>query len=374
MNEINWWNLNIYDQELSKKISSCLQEKNLSYGQVGNRLENKIKDILNVKHVMLCSSGSTALLIALKSINLPPNSEIIIPNITFQATANAVIMAGHIPILHDCNEETGLLNIKGLEEKINNQTKAIIPVHINGRCCDIDAIKNITNKFSIKIIEDAAQAFYCKSKDNYAGTSGDIGCFSLSVTKFVTSAQGGIVVTNNDELFENMKKFLFHDAKINNNTRTFNDLGFNFRLTDIQSTIAEYQIDRIQERKTIFANIYNWYKEKLQKSKKFNLIDYNTENNFPIWIEVKTDYLNEAIHFFKDKKIEINLPDTPLNHSKYLQKWNNSTYESSENFSKGRLILPSGPDISKDQYNILEKSLHEFENIHIDRNEKVWTL
>ena len=136
---INWWNLKLNERHLNY-INEAFLNRKLSYGSYGKLLEKKIAELFKVKHCLLTTSGSTALLVALKSILIKENDEVIIPNRTFQATANAVCLAGAKVIIADVKAENGLIDIKSIENLINIKTKAIMPVHLNGRACDM---KNI---------------------------------------------------------------------------------------------------------------------------------------------------------------------------------------------------------------------------------------
>ena len=130
-------------------------------------------------------------------IQLKKGDEVILPSMTFAATANAVIHAGGVPIFADCKIETMNIDINDIERKITKKTKAIIPVHFAGRPCEMDKIMLIAKKFNLKVIEDCAHAIETKYNGKFAGTFGDIGCLSFYVTKNLTTGEGGALITNN---------------------------------------------------------------------------------------------------------------------------------------------------------------------------------
>ncbi len=239
MKKISFWETDVgnKDYKYQKKIFS------LNYpneGEYVKKLEDKVKKILQVKFCTALPSGTSAMFVALKILNLKSDDEVIVPNITFAATANAVSMAGAKVVLVDANTETLNIDIHDLKKKINKKTKVIMPVHISGRSCDMTNIIKIAKKKKIKVIEDAAEAFLSKNKKKYLGTIGDMGCFSLSPNKIFTSGQGGLLVTNNKKYFDKIKVFKTQGRV--GITSGGDDLhiskGGNFKLSNISAGLA----------------------------------------------------------------------------------------------------------------------------------------
>jgi perosamine synthetase len=192
----------INHKEVGLIIKESLKAGLPNEGYLTKIFEKKISKIINVKHVIATTSGTISLFLALKSLDVKDKDEVLIPNITFAATANAVTLTGAKPVLVDVNKDNILIDINQLKKKISKKTKAIIAVHVSGRGSNIEELKKISKKYKIKLIEDAAEAFISKSHKKYLGTFGDLGCFSFSPPKIITTGQGGVIVTNNTKLFK----------------------------------------------------------------------------------------------------------------------------------------------------------------------------
>ena len=206
---IHWWNLKLEKKDFLN-LKSAFDQKKISYNSVGLSLEKEICSLFKSRFALVTTSGSVSLLIALKALGLKAGDEVIVPNRTFQATANAVHFLGASVKLVDVRASDGLIDPEEVKKNITVKTKAIIAVHLNGRAAPVEQIKRIIGKKNISIIEDTAQAFASKHDGKFLGTSGDIGCFSFGVTKFLTSGQGGALITNSETIYIEANKFIFH--------------------------------------------------------------------------------------------------------------------------------------------------------------------
>lgn len=355
---INWWNLNLGDHHENNLIDA-FRNKKLSYNSIGKTLEKKIAELFKVKHCLLTTSGSTSLLVALKSLNIGEGDEVIVPNRTFQATANAVCLAGAKVKLVDVSAVDGLIDVNLIENQINSKTKAILPVHLNGRACDMKSILKIAEKHNLFVIEDTAQAFMSSSQNRLLGSFGDVGCFSLGVTKFITSGQGGFLITNSDSIYEHASKYIFHSAT-GTDLKEFNDFGFNFRLSDLLSSLALADFENIDTKRSKYLDNYERYNEKLQNIKTLSLIrSKTTEGEVPIWIEILSENRDELFSFLKKHNIESVKFYPSLHRSSYLGHQDIS-FPQSEKFEKKGLILPCGPDISTQQIDRVIEKIREF--------------
>ncbi|MEO6302333.1 MAG: DegT/DnrJ/EryC1/StrS family aminotransferase [Bacteroidia bacterium] len=209
----------------------------------------------NVKHALAVSNCTTALHLALLAVGVKPGDEVLVPAFTWVSTANAVIYCHAVPVFVDVDPVTFNIDIKKIKEKVTAKTKAIIPVHLFGLCADIDAIK--TEFPNLKIVEDAACAAGSGYKDRPAGSLGDIGCFSLHPRKSVTTGEGGMLTTNNDEAANYMDMLRNHGASVSEEQRhkgpkpyilpEFNLSGFNYRMTDLQGAVGVVQIKKLDK-------------------------------------------------------------------------------------------------------------------------------
>lgn len=318
-------------------------------GKFTHIFEKKISKILGVKYVVATTNGTSSIFLALKAINVQYGDEVIVPNITFPATANAVKLAGAKVILADVDKQNLLIDINDIKKKITKKTKAIIPVHISGRGCNVEKIIKIAKSKKIHVIEDAAEAFASKQNGKCLGTFGDMGCFSFAPNKIITTGQGGIVVTNKKKLFLSLKKLKDQGrTKVNpGGEDRYRSLGYNFKFTDMQAALGLAQIQELKERINILKKNYNIYKKELRDLKSFKLIGFNiSKGEVPLWIDAHCENRKDLFSFLKNKKINCRYFWQPLNLNKsYEQSFSKLTI--SKKLYKKLIWLPSALNLKK---------------------------
>ena len=228
--------------------------------------EKEFSKKINRKHSIAVSNGTAALEIAVKALGIKKNDEVIIPNFTIVSNALAVIKQNAKPVLVDCDLKTWNMNLDDIEKKINKKTKAIMVTHIYSFSNDMDRILKICKKHKIFLIEDAAEVLGLKYKNKMCGSFGDLSTFSFYANKQVTCGEGGMISTNNPQLYEKCKSLRnLCFGKI----QRFNhdDIGWNYRMTNIQAALGINQLKRLD--KIVKKKIYigNYYYNKLSKNK-----------------------------------------------------------------------------------------------------------
>ena len=285
-------------------------------GKFTRLFEKKLSKLLKVKYVVAVTSGTISIFLALKAIGIKKNDEVIIPNITFPAVANAIELAGAKPILADVDKNNLLMDEKSLAKKISKKTKAIVPVYISGRGSNIKKILKIAKNKKLYVIEDAAEAFMSKNKNKYLGTFGDVGCFSFAPNKIITTGQGGIVVTNNKSIYKNLLR-LKDQGRLGTTTGgedNYISIGYNFKYTNLQAALGLAQLKKIRERINILKRHYKFYKENLIESKKFKLIGFDLKKGeLPLWTDVYSAKRNQLFNFLKKQGINCRYFWYPLN-------------------------------------------------------------
>lgn len=228
-------------EEEKQLVMEVLNSGMLAQGPKVAALEKRFAELSNVKHAIATSSGTTALHIALLAHGIGPGDEVITTPFTFIASASSVLFTGAKPVFVDVDEETFNINPALIEEAITPRTKAILPVHLYGYVCDMDALMAIAEKHNLVIIEDACQAVGATYHNKVAGSFGT-GTFSLYATKNVMSGEGGMITTNDDNFAETCKLLRSHGMKV----RYYHDmLGYNFRMTDLHAAIGLAQMERL---------------------------------------------------------------------------------------------------------------------------------
>ncbi|MDO7172571.1 DegT/DnrJ/EryC1/StrS family aminotransferase [Mariniflexile sp. AS56] len=212
-------------------------------------LEKALESTFQVNHAQLVSSGTAAISVALAAAGIGAGDEVILPTFTFVASFEAVMMLGAIPVLVDI-DDTLTLCPKAVENAITSKTKAVMVVHMCGSMGHVDALKDVCDKHSLTLIEDACQAIGATYKSEPLGSIGDLGCFSFDFVKTITCGEGGAVITNNKEYYINSDHYSDHGHDHDGNDRgaeTHPFLGYNFRISELHAAVGLAQIKRLPE-------------------------------------------------------------------------------------------------------------------------------
>jgi len=261
-----------FDEAEENAALETIRSKWISTGPKTSEFENKFSDMLNVKHSLALSNCTVALHLAFKLAGIKEDDEVICPSLTFVATVNAIRYVNAIPVFADIKSFEDLtIDPEDIEKKITNKTKAVVVMHYGGFACDMDAINAIAKKYNLKVIEDACHGPLSEYKGKKLGTIGDLGCFSFFSNKNISTGEGGMITTNNEELFERAKLLRSHGmtslsyerSKGHSTSYDVVDLGFNYRMDDIRASIGIVQLDKIKEDLAKRAQIRKWYIEEL---------------------------------------------------------------------------------------------------------------
>lgn len=227
----------------------------ITQGPKVKEFETAFAERHHVKHALAVSNCTTALHLALVACGVQPGDEVIVPAFTWVSTANAVMYCHATPVFVDVDPMTFNIKLEDIASKVTSKTKAIIPVHLFGLCADIDYIK--TNFPNLKIVEDGACAAGSALNGKPAGSLGDIGCFSFHPRKSVTTGEGGMLTTNNDEMAAHLDKLRNHGASVSEEQRhhgpkpyilpAFDIVGFNYRMTDLQGALGVVQLKKLDQ-------------------------------------------------------------------------------------------------------------------------------
>lgn len=230
------------DDEEVKAVVDVLKSRWLTHGPVVERFEKEFAEYIGVKHAIAVSSGTAALDLALKAINVGPGDEVIVPDFTFAATASVVLMQGARPVFADIELDTYTIDPDDVMEKVTRRTKAIIAVHLFGHPANMNALWEIAQDHKLVLIEDAAQAHGAEIDGIKVGSIGNLGAFSFYATKNMTTGEGGMITTNDDALAERIRLLRNHGQERKYYHVT---LGGNYRLTSIQAAIGIVQLRKL---------------------------------------------------------------------------------------------------------------------------------
>ena len=248
-----------------KYVMECMDTTWISsLGRFIGEFETAFAAYCGVKHAIAVNNGTTALHLALVSMGIGPGDEVIVPSLTYIASANAVTYCGGTPVLVDNDPRTFNMDPAQLEARITPRTKAIMPVHVYGQSADMDPILEIAHRHGLMVIEDAAEAVGAKYKGRMTGGLGDCATFSFFGNKIITTGEGGMITTNDDALAERMR--LYRSQGMDPKRRYwFPVVGFNYRMTNIQAAIGLAQLERIDHHLAARKGVAELYDCKLER-------------------------------------------------------------------------------------------------------------
>jgi len=223
-------------------VIEVLRSGMLTHGEQVKKFEKRFADFVGTKYALATVNGTIALYLALKACGICRGDEVITTPFTFMATASSIIFAGATPVFVDINPETFNIDPHKIEVAITEKTKAIMPVHLYGQSTEMDRINEIAQKHGLKVIEDACQAHGAMFNGKKAGSLGDAGCFSFYPTKNMTTGEGGMITTNNEEIVEHISILRNHGQK---EVYDHVSLGFNYRMTNIAAAIGIEQLKKL---------------------------------------------------------------------------------------------------------------------------------
>jgi len=335
----------ILGKEEEEAVLGVLRSGHIAQGPKVKEFEETFAEYCGVKHCVAVSSGTSALVTALMANGIN-SGEVITSSFTFIASANSILACGARPVFTDIDEETYNMDIESLKEKINSKTKAIMPVHLFGYPCDMKAIMEIAEDKNLIVIEDSCQSHGAAISGKKVGSFG-IGCFSFYPTKNMTTAEGGMISTNDEKVNEKARMIRHHGSK---EVYKHEILGYNFRMTDIEASIGieqlkklEYFIERrIKNAEYLSKNLENLKIPKVEKNYKhsYSVYTVKTEGNRDKIVEgIKKEGIDAGIYYplpaYK-QKIYVDL--------KYNDKLKNVERVCKEVFS-----LPVLPDLTKEE-------------------------
>lgn len=354
-----WGNERLY-------VNEALDSTWISGGEFVNRLESDFQSFLKRKHILAVSNGTTALHLAYLALNIKQGDEIIIPGFCYLAAANIALQLGAKPVFAEVDFDTWCLDPIDTESKITRKTKAIVAVHTYGNVCDMDALQSISSTHQVPIIEDCAESLFSTYKGIQSGCFGLISTYSFQATKTITTGEGGLVVTDNDQLAEKMKLYRSHGMDRSKAVYWHELPGHNFRLTNLQAALGVAQMEKADKIIKRRINVYNHYKKYLGNRDGIYLQKFNHEVDPLIWavaVRLDGDYFeydrDQIIVKLAEKGIEMR---PGFYSSNLLDIYDRHDVPVCENISKNIVSFPSYPTLEKKQIEYICNSFLELMN------------
>jgi perosamine synthetase len=296
---IAWWRPEFGASEQAR-VAQVIASNYINDGDATEEFAREIAKLAGAKFGVGVTSGTAAIYLSLFALGIGHDDEVIVPDLTFIATANAASMAGGKVVLVDVDPHTLNLSVAAMEAAITEKTKAVVPVHVSGRAANMGAILQVCNARGICVVEDAAEALCSRYKDRGLGTFGRTGCFSFSPNKTITTGQGGVIVTDDESVFHRLRELKDQGRPVRGTggDDAHPTLGFNFKLTNLQAAVGLAQLEKLSERLARIRRTYSIYCDEVDGVAGIRILPFDLERGEqPQWIDALAERRNELDAF-----------------------------------------------------------------------------
>ena len=351
------------EQDDIQAVVDVLKSDFLTTGPKIAEFEQTVADYVGVKYAVAISNGTSALHAACFAAGIGPGDEVITTPLTFAASANCVLYCGGTPVFADVDPKTYNIDPEDIRRKITDRTKAIIAVHLAGQPCDMDAIHSIAREHGLIVIEDGAHALGSVYKGKKVGSMSDMTTFSFHPVKPITTGEGGMIVTDNEDFYKKMILFRSHGITRDDSMMTRNDgpwfyqqfdLGYNYRITDIQCALGCSQMKKLDRflarRKEIVARYNEAFADCDNIITPYQLSD--TESGWHLYIvQVKNCDRRQVFEAMREKEIGVNVHYIPVYMHPYYQEhgYENVHCANAEEIYSHIISLPLYPGLTSEQ-------------------------
>lgn len=355
-------------------VKKTLKQRWLTHGPILEKFENHASQFIGSDYSLGVSSATHALHLSLRALGIGPGDEVILSTFTFVATEAAVVYCGAKPVLADVDQDTFNITPEEIEKRITKKTRALIVVHYGGQSCDMEDIMEISKRRGLHVIEDCAHAFGSTFGNLKCGNIGKAGCFSFYPTKIITTGEGGMITTNDKNLFESMKLLRSHGMVLSARNREslakwrydVSQIGYNYRLDEIRSSLGYSQLLRINELIKVRKKIAKEYDKRLKNIKGISIPKKASNRNhiYHLYtIKIEDDYhmtRDELIDKLYMRGIGTSVQYQPLHLMTYNKKYLKNKREFSKaNYLKDRVLsLPIFPKMTIKQIETVASALH----------------
>jgi UDP-4-amino-4-deoxy-L-arabinose-oxoglutarate aminotransferase len=347
----------------------------LTTGPKTEEFEQTFASYLGVKHVVGVTSCTAALFLTMRALNIGPGDEVITTPLTFAATISSIMMVGATPVLVDVDHNTGNINPMLIEEVLTTRTRAIIPVHLYGNMCDMQHIKYIANKYKLHLIEDSAHCIEGTNNLLSPGNLSDAACFSFYATKNMTCGEGGTIATNNEYLYNKLKKLRCHGItksiydrhKEGYNHWDIDELGYKFNMNDIQASLLLSQLPKLKDKLCRRQEIYYHYFTSLNDLNldfpRINFFNKSALHLFTIWVNpAKRDTILTKL---VEKNIGVGVHYRPVHQLSYFRQFFPHSFPSAEKIGASTISLPFYPSLTNNEVDYV---INNFREIYLESN------
>ncbi len=323
------------DEEDIQAVCKVLRSDWLTTGPMVEIFENAVKEFTGAREAVAVSSGTAGLHAVMNALEIQTGDEVIVPSITFAATANAVVYQGGVPVFADVDKDTLLLDPDSEEKKITDKTRAVVGVDYAGQSCDYDVLKQIAQQHSITLVADSCHALGGTYKNKKVGNIADMTVFSFHPVKHITTGEGGMIVTPSARMANKMRRFRNHGINSDHKTRSENklwfyeidQLGFNYRLTDIQCALGISQLKKLPQwikKRNQIARSYDDFFKTVNGITPLKYLDYGVHAYHLYVILFNRDSIKytraEIFSKLRDMGIGVNVHYIPVHYHPFYKK------------------------------------------------------
>lgn len=376
------------DDDDINEVIKVLKSATITQGSKLVEFENSVKEKLNVNHAVAVNSATSALHLACIALNLSKGDYLWTSSISFVASSNCGLYCGAKVDFVDINPKTGLISIKALKRKLefaaikNKLPKVLIPVHLAGSSCDMESIKELSKEYGFKIIEDASHAIGGKYKDNYVGSCqySDISVLSFHPVKIITTGEGGMVLTNNEDIHQKVKMLRGHGItsevfELETPGPWYYEqqlLGFNYRITDIQAALGTSQLKKLDQFVQNRNKVADYYRNKLTNNKYFKLMELpqNVYSSYHLAIirilDSSPKIHRQLFEWMRENQVWVQLHYWPIHLQPFYKKlgFSRGYLPNSENYAESCFSIPLHVKTTKEQQDLVLNLLNRgIENI-----------
>lgn len=363
----------IGDEEYAA-IKSCFTDNWITEGPKAKEFERQFLALTGAKYGVFAPNGTLAIYLALKAAGIQPGDEVIVPDFTFMGSASAVEMIGAVPVFADVHQADYQVNVADCERLVTPRTRAIMPVHIYGYSADMTAVMDFAARHRLIVVEDAAQAVGVAWKGKHCGTFGEVGTFSFFADKTITTGEGGFITTNEPAIYEKLL-FLRNQGRLNRGSFIHPEVGYNFRMTDLQIAIGLAQLAKMPEIIRRKHAIYAQYRAELKDVPGMRFLTVPADSNhIPFRVGIVVDDSAQAMmEFLGTKGIEPRSFFYPLHRQpafQYLKhdaSWrrplSDAYYPNAVHAYEHGVCLPSFPALTSEQISYVCAAIREYRHV-----------
>lgn len=309
------------DEEAAESVAAVLRDGWITEGPKSQEFSERLNKLIDVPYGVFAPNGTLALVLGLLALDIGPGDEVLVPDITFMGSASAIIMVGATPVFTEVDAECFQLDIESAETRLTPRTKAMMPVHLFGTACDMRAINNFAAVNGLKVIEDAAQGIGVTSGGRHVGGLGDVGCFSFFADKTITTGEGGYVVCRDPAIHDKLR-LLRNQGRLDRGSFIHPAVGFNFRLTDMQSALGLVQLKRLPRIIARKAAIMMRYRERLEHVAGLRMLGAAPgANHVPFRCVLMVKHATALMEHLEQQGIQPRSSFYPLHRQPSLKEW-----------------------------------------------------